>query len=185
MTGTKVAKKYANALFGLAVKAGTEQPVSDELVALGSAVEKDPRFLALLAAPQIPDGDKHQLVRAMLQGASQPIVQNLLLFLIDKGRAEFLLEIIADYGRRLDEKQGIAEATITSALPLSDEEVGKIVARLEEYSGKAVRHKLEVDPEILGGVIVIIGGEIIDHSVRHDLLRLRNELRAIKVYEAA
>jgi F-type H+-transporting ATPase subunit delta len=185
MIESRVARRYGHALFELACRAGVEQAVWDELVSLREVLRKDSRFLDLLAAPQIPDEDKRALAKAVLRGTSQQIITNVVLFLIDKRRAAYLLDIIEDYGKRLDERQGVVEAEITSAVPLTDDELGEIIARLERMSGKKVRHRLEVDPEILGGVIVIIGGEIIDHSVRHDLIRLRDTLRAVKVHEAA
>lgn len=185
MTESKISRRYGHALFNLAHAHSVEQSVWDDLVTLRHALGKDRRFLDLLAAPQIPDEDKHALVKNVLASVAQPMLRNFVLFLIDRRRADYLLDIIADYGQRLDELQGIAEARITSAVPLMDDELKTIIVRLERISGKTVRHHCEVDPAILGGVIVIIGGEIIDHSVRHDLMRLRDSLRAIKVHEAA
>ena len=185
MTESRIARRYGHALFELAHAAGDEQSVWDDLVTLRTALEKDRRFLALLAAPQVPDEDKRQLAQSVLTNVSQAILRNFVLFLIEKRRADYLLDIIADYSTRLDELQGVVEARITSAVPLADSELKTIIARLERMSGKTVRHRLEVDPGILGGVVVIIGGEIIDHSVRHDLTRLRDSLRAIKVHQAA
>jgi F-type H+-transporting ATPase subunit delta len=185
MTESKIARRYGHALFNLAHAQKVEQSVWDDLVTLRQALEKDPRFLGLLAAPQIPDEDKRTLTRSVLTGVAQPILRNFVLFLIDRRRSDYLLDIIADYGLRLDELQGVVAARITSAVPLTDDELKTIIVRLERISGKTVRHTLEVDPAILGGVIVIIGGEIIDHSVRHDLMRLRDSLRAIKVHQAA
>ncbi|MBI5869290.1 MAG: F0F1 ATP synthase subunit delta [candidate division Zixibacteria bacterium] len=185
MTGTRIAGKYATAIFGLARKAQAEPTVWADLVVLRDVLAKEPRFLEFLAAPQVPDEDKLTLVRTVLKDVSQPMVRDFVLFLVDKARADHLPEIIRLFGQMWDEAQGIVEATITSAVPLNDQERDRIVARLERISGKKVRHKLEVDPDILGGVVVLIGGEIIDHSVRHDLARLRDQLRSIKVHEAA
>ncbi|MEW5874934.1 MAG: ATP synthase F1 subunit delta [Candidatus Zixiibacteriota bacterium] len=185
MIGTRVAKKYATALFDLARKGGREQAVWEELSALHTALSKDRRLLDLLVAPQIPDGDKVRLVKAVLQSAAQDIVRNFVLFLLDKRRIDHLMEIIGLYRHLLDASMGIVEAKITSAVPLSEPEVRAIIARLERISQKKVRHDLQVDPKILGGVVVILGGEIIDHSVRHDLSRLRDQLRSITVHQAA
>jgi F-type H+-transporting ATPase subunit delta len=185
MTGTRIAKKYATALFGLARKSGAEQAIWADLVVLRDALSRQPRFLKFLAAPQVPDEEKLSVVRIVLHDVSQRIVRDFVLFLAGKARADHLPEIIRIFGQMWDEAQGIVEATITSAVPLDLQERDRIVSRLERISGKAVRHRLEIDPEILGGVIVIIGGEIIDHSVRHDLMRLRDQLRAIKVHAAA
>jgi len=185
MTGTRIARKYATALFGLARKAAAEQPIWADLVVLRDALGQEPRFLGFLAAPQIPDDEKRSLVRAVLQGVSQNTVRDFVLFLVDKARADHLQEIIRIFGKMWDEAQGIVEATITSAVPLEPQERDRIISRLERVSGRKVRYHLEIDPEILGGVVIIIGGEIIDHSVQHDLGRLRDQLRAIKVHEAA
>jgi len=185
MTDTRVARKYGHALFEIARRTDVIVPVWEELAALRTVCEQDKRFLAILAAPQIPDEDKRQLANAVLRSVSHPVVRHFVLFLIDKRRTDYLLEIIRDYSVRLDEHLGVVEATITSAVPLTEEELRDIIARLETLSNKTIRHKTVVDPEILGGVVVILGNEIIDHSVRHDLMRLRDQLLTLKVHLAA
>jgi F-type H+-transporting ATPase subunit delta len=181
---SRIAKKYATALFRLAHERKIEETVWSDLSALAEVFRVDRRLLKVIAAPQIPDEDKHQLVRAVLSGAHEAVL-NFMLFVIDKGRTEHIPRMIEIYGQLLDEERGIVEAEITSAVTLNEAEIGRIVQRLERLSGKKVRHRIQVDAEILGGVVVIIGGEIIDHSVRHDLYRLRDSLQALKVHEAA
>ena len=181
---SRVAKKYATALFLLARERKLEDTVWVDLSALGEVFKADRRLLKVIAAPQIPDEDKHKLVRTVLAGASEAVL-HFMLFVIDKGRTEHIPRIIEMYGQLLDEARGVVEADITSAVTLDDDEVSRIVQKLEKLSGKKVRHSVQVDPEILGGVIVIIGGEIIDQSVRHDLSRLRDSLSALKVHQAA
>ena len=181
---SRVAKKYATALFLLARERKIEDTLWADLSALGQVFKADRSLLKVIAAPQISDEDKHKLVRTVLTGAHEAVL-NFMLFVIDKGRTEHIPRIIEMYGQLLDELRGVVEAEITSAVPLKEDEVSRIAQRLERVSGKQVRHRLKVDPEILGGVIVIIGGEIIDQSVRHDLSRLRDSLSALKVHQAA
>jgi len=181
---SRVAKKYANALFLLARERKIEDVLWADLSALGQVFKADRSLLKVIAAPQIPDEDKHKLVRTVLAGAHEAVL-NFMLFAIDKGRTEHIPRIIEMYGQLLDEARGVVEAEITTAVALKDDEVTRIVQKLEKVSGKKVRHRVQVDPEILGGVIVIIGGEIIDQSVRHDLSRLRDSLSALKVHQAA
>lgn len=181
---SRIAKKYATALFLLARDRKIEDAVWADLSALGAVLKEDRRLLKVIAAPQIPDEDKHKLVRTVMAGAQEAVL-NFMLFVIDKGRTEHIPRIIEIFGQLLDEARGVVEAEITSAVPLKDDDIARIVQRLERVSGKKVRHRVRVDSEILGGVIVIIGGEIIDHSVRHDLLRLRESLQALKVHQAA
>ncbi len=181
---SRIAKKYATALFLLARDRKIEDAVWADLSALGAVLQEDRRLLKVIAAPQIPDEDKHRLVRSVMAGAQEAVL-HFMLFVIDKGRTEHIPRIIEIFGQLLDEARGVVEAEITSAVPLKDEEVARIIQRLERLSGKQVRHRVQIDPEILGGVVVIIGGEIIDHSVRHDLSRLRETLQALKVHQAA
>lgn len=185
MIESRVAKKYATALFALARSRGIEVGMREDLVALRHGLEKDRRLLDLLASPQISDEEKHAVARRVLAGSSQSVVVDFVLLLVDKARTEHLLRTIELFERLHDEAMGVVDATITSAVPLADGEVRDVVARLERVSGRTVHHHVEVDPAILGGVVVMIGGEIIDHSVRFDLSRLRDALRAVKVHQAA
>jgi|CXWL01.1.fsa_nt_gi F-type H+-transporting ATPase subunit delta len=184
MIESRIARKYATALFLLSRSQKQEDAVWSDLAALGEVLSADQRLLDVLAAPQISDEDKHTLVRAVLTGAHEMVVR-FVFFAIDKRRSEHLPRMIEVFGQLLDEARGVVEASITSAVPLSDSETSAILARLTKLTGKTVRHRLAVDERILGGVVVIVGGEIIDHSVRHDLSRLRDTLSAVKVHLAA
>ncbi|GAB4325440.1 MAG: F0F1 ATP synthase subunit delta [Candidatus Zixiibacteriota bacterium] len=185
MIDTRVAKKYGHALFELARRDDQILPVWEELSVLRDALQKDPRFLEVMAAPQIPDEDKDKLARAVLKNVDSAIVRNFVLFLIERRRTDYLLDIIHNYSVLLDDHIGVVEARITSAVPLTEHELRDIVDRLERMTRKTIRHKTVVDPDILGGVVVIVGNEIIDHSVRYDLSRLRDRLMTLKVHIAA
>lgn len=185
MIDTRVAKKYGHALFELARRDDQILPIWEELSALRDGLQRDPRFLEIMAAPQISDEDKDRLARAVLKSVDSAVVRNFVLFLIDKRRTDYLLDIIHDYSVLLDDHLGVVEAKITSAVPLTEQELKDIIARLERMTTKTIRHKTVVDPDILGGVVVIVGNEIIDHSVRHDLSRLRDQLMTLKVHLAA
>jgi F-type H+-transporting ATPase subunit delta len=185
MAENKVAKKYATALFRVACQTGIESVVWEDLAAINEALQKERRFLSFLASPQLSLEEKKGLVRALVGDKGQVAVRSFLLFLIDKGRTGLLERMIEIYRELLDAHEGVLDTLITSAVPLTPEEEKSLVQKLETMSGQRLRYRLEVDAEILGGVIVIMGGQIIDHSVRHDLSRLRDALRALKVHDAA
>jgi F-type H+-transporting ATPase subunit delta len=96
--------------------------------------------------------------------------------LVKRGRIEQLPRVAAEFARRDDERNGLIHATATSAAPLGAEEVRAIAARLEQLTGARVALETNVDPDILGGVVVRIGDRLIDGSVRGRLERLRNQL---------
>ena len=110
----RVAKKYATALFLLARERKIEEQVWADISVLGDVLKTDRRLLKVIAAPQIPDENKHELVRAVLAGAHEAVL-NFILFVIDKGRTENIPRMIDIYGQLLDEARGIVEAEITSA----------------------------------------------------------------------
>ena len=184
MIEARVAKRYAAALFALARRSGIERIVWDDLLVLREVLRDEPRLAAVLAAPQVSDRDKQRLLKAALADA-HPAVQGFVLLAVAKGRSAHFADIIEAYGHLLDEAMGIADAMITSAVPLAPSDVDRIVRRLAQMTGKTIRHTLMVDPAIMGGVVAVVGDEIIDHSVRNDLGRLRDRLRALKVHDAA
>ena len=101
---------------------------------------------------------------------------NLIGLLLRRGRIEELPRLAAEFRRLDDERQGITHATATSASPLTKDEVAALTKRLEQYTGGRIELDLEVDPSLLGGLVVRVGDRQIDGSVRSRLERLRNQL---------
>jgi len=106
---------------------------------------------------------------------SKPVL-NLIGLTLRRGRVEELPRIAAEFRRLDNARQGIVLATATSAAPLSQDEVRAVTARLEQLTGGRVELALEVDPDLLGGLVVRVGDRLIDGSVRGRLERLRNQL---------
>ena len=103
-------------------------------------------------------------------------VLNLVKLMLRRGRIEQLPQVAAEFRRLDNARQGIVPATATSATPLSQDEVRALVARLEQMTGARIELDLQVDPSLLGGLIVRVGDRMIDGSVRGRLERLRNQL---------
>lgn len=143
---------------------------------LASSIAADERTLEVLANPAIP-GDRRATVLTELLGQriSGPVL-NLIQLLLRRGRIEELPRVAAEFRRLDDERQGITHATATSAAALSPDEVRAITARLEQSTGGRIALDVEVDPSLLGGLVVRVGDRLIDGSVRGRLERLRNQL---------
>ena len=89
------------------------------------------------------------------------------------------VELVAvHFDRLLDRSRGIVAATVTSAAPLSPDEARAVGARVQAMTGKQVRLSATVDPDLIGGLIVRVGDQWIDASVRGRLERLRDQLVA-------
>jgi len=103
-------------------------------------------------------------------------IRNFLSLLIERNRLDLLGEITSTYERFLDEKLGIVQAHVTSALALDSAQQGAVTAKLQALTGKKVKMRVSVDPALIGGFIAEVGGTIYDGSIRQQLQTFRNSL---------
>jgi F-type H+-transporting ATPase subunit delta len=170
------AKRYAQAVFGLAKERGTLDRWLDDLAALNDLVS-DPRAAEVLASPAVPEAEKLNLVDRVLAGA-QPEARNLAHLLIQRRRISIVPELAQRYGAAVLEERGIVIAEVTTAEPLGPQEQEMVRTQLSRMVGKSVQLRLNTDPSIIGGVIARVGDRLIDGSVINQLRRLRARLAA-------
>jgi F-type H+-transporting ATPase subunit delta len=169
------ARRYAEAAFQVAERDGTFETWRSELDAAVS-VAGDERALRVLANPAIPEERRAEALTALIGGqVSQPVL-NPIQMLLRRGRIEELPRVAAEFRRLDDARQGITHATVTSAAPLTSDEVTALTERLEQSTGGRITLHVEVDASLLGGLIVRLGDRMIDGSVRGRLERLRTRL---------
>jgi len=171
------ARRYAEAAFQIADRDGTLDAWLKDLET-AAAVLGDADIARLLANPAIPFDDREQIVNQILGKRVSEKARNLVLLLVRRGRSELLPRVAAEYRRLYDRREGIVEATVTSATPLDKDELAAIRSRIGELTSGKVEMTANVDPSILGGVIIQLGDQLIDGSVRGRLERLRNQLAA-------
>jgi F-type H+-transporting ATPase subunit delta len=172
---TTAARRYAEAAFEVAVRDGTLDDWRRELDSAAAGLG-DEAVTRGLMNPAIPLDAREQLVRQALGDRASRSVINLLLLLLRRGRLDLVPRVAAEFARLDDRRLGITHATATSADPLGSGEVTALTSRLEQLTGGRVALDLEVDPSIIGGLIVRVGDRLIDGSVRGRLERLRNRL---------
>jgi F-type H+-transporting ATPase subunit delta len=114
-------------------------------------------------------------VAAIGPEVSRPVL-NLIILLLRRGRIELLPRVAEEFARLDDLRNHIIHATATSAAPMGPDEVRALTTRLGELTGGRVELATDVDPAILGGVVVRLGDRLIDGSVRGRLERLRSKL---------
>ncbi|CAN5607207.1 F0F1 ATP synthase subunit delta [soil metagenome] len=169
------ARRYAEAAFEFGLRDGTVERWRTELESAASVVG-DERALSALANPSIPFEQRSVAVAALLKGIASDQAQNLVLLLLRRGRIEELSRVAAEFRRLDDRRQGIIHATATSASELTPDEVRALTQRLEQSTGGRIALDVQVDPSLLGGLVVRVGDRLIDGSVRGRLERLRNQL---------
>ena len=171
------ARRYAEAAFEFALRDGTVATWRSDLEKAASVID-DERVARHLSNPAAPLEERASVVDRVLGRAVSRPVLNLIQLQLRRGRIEQLPQV-ADEFRRLDNlRQGITEATATTAAELTPAEVEALTKRLEQFTGGRVELDVTVDPSLLGGLVVRVGDRLIDGSVRGRLERLRNRLVA-------
>jgi len=138
--------------------------------------ESDP-LRRVLENPSIPGNGKRAVLDAITQrlGTTRQ-VRNFVAVLIDHRRLPLFSEILKQLEQELDERQGLAEAQVSSARQLSDPEKQMLEAEITKMTGKRVRARYEQDASLLGGAVVQVGSTIYDGSVKGQLERIREQL---------
>ena len=172
--------QYANALADVAFEQGAAEPTLKQLADFHAAFAVSPELRNALASPAVPVEAKHGVIEkiAMRIGAGK-IIRNFLFLIADHHRTHILPEIVAAFESAVRQRQGIAEAEISSAIELSAAQKKRFTQTLERITGKKIEANYSLDPALLGGAVVRVGDTIYDGSVRNSL----NEMRARLVAE--
>jgi F-type H+-transporting ATPase subunit delta len=168
-------RRYAEAAFEVATRDDAIEAWRAELD-VAAAMVADERLARALANPAIPFEKRLGLAKATFGKVVSGPVLNLIGLMIRRGRIEELPRIAAEFRRLDNARQGITLATATSAAPLTPDEIQAVTERMEQFTGGRVELEVQVDPSLLGGLVVRVGDQLLDGSVRGRLERLRNQL---------
>jgi F-type H+-transporting ATPase subunit delta len=173
-----LAGRYASALFDLARDERQIDAVERSLGALRQTLVDSRDFAELVASPLV---DREQAGRAFAAVAQSlnldPITGNFLAVLARNGRKGQLLPVIRAFRRLAADHRGETTAEVISAHPLNDDQVAQLKAQLRTRAGRDVSIDAQVDPSILGGIVVKLGSQMIDASIRTKLNRLATAMK--------
>jgi F-type H+-transporting ATPase subunit delta len=170
-----IARRYAKALFGLAIEKGRIEAWSDGLLALGKAVDASPELRDVLQNPAYTREARSAIVAKIVPLDAEPAA--LLQLLGERNRLAGLAAIAAAFRELADAELGRLRAKVTSAVPLDDAAVLAIAEKLSAATKKKVLVERAVDPAILGGVVAQVGSVVYDGSLRTQLEDLRSALK--------
>ncbi len=176
-------RRYARALLDVAVKAPCGPAgVRERLATSAALLAQLPEARAFLTHPGVPRQRKEALVNGVLgETEGHEPVARLVWLLIDRQRLSLLPAIEEAFIAEWNKQRGVAEATVTSAVPLSDAQTSALRAALAAASRLSIELTAAVDPELGGGLVVKIGGRTLDGTVRGRLRMLREHLRQAAV----
>ncbi len=176
MKGSRVAKRYAIALFEGAKEQQLLETVEEQLKVLDATYEEVEAFRQLIDSPVISNEEKLKVADQLFAKKLHPFVLNFLKLLIRKNR-EMLLPGIVDYfNELLDEHRGILRGVVYTVVPMTDEQLNALNERLNAMTGKTVVLTQQVDASLIGGFVVQIKDMVIDNSIRHQLEKLKERL---------
>jgi F-type H+-transporting ATPase subunit delta len=170
-----VATTYAEALYQAAADKDAVDQVASDLNALAEALGADSDVARVLNNPKVDSRAKKAALGA-LAGTAHPLTINLLQVLVDRGRLEELPAVAQAFAERVASAEGRLAVEVTTAIPLVDDLRAKVVERIREQTGKTPEITERVDPDIIGGLVLRVGGVVTDASVRGRLNGLRRTI---------
>ncbi|MDR0816572.1 MAG: F0F1 ATP synthase subunit delta [Desulfovibrio sp.] len=180
MTGTVVARRYANAIFALGKKDGDKALTrhGECLAALGEMLAASPALAMTFKSPVVGTEEKKAVLDKLLARLeADSVMHNFCFLLADKERLACLRDIAACYGKLLDAAKGVIRGRLTTAVSLSAEKRAAIKADIEKKSGVCIELTFAVDKDILGGAVFKMGDRVLDASLRAQLGILRDTFK--------
>jgi len=173
---SRVAKRYARALFEFALDNNQLESAAADLDLLDAALRDSPEFRRLIDSPVISNQAKQAAFSALFKDRLQADTFKFVSFLIAKNREAVLPDIVAEFRDLLDEHRGILRGEVSSVMPLSELQLHNLKERLNRLTGKNVLITQHTDPNLLGGLVVRIRDTVYDASLRNKLEKLRQSL---------
>ena len=168
---------YAKALLGASEKSGNTDEVLAELDSLIREVfDRSPQLEAMLTSPRVPLESKEQLLDRAFRDKVTPQLLNFLKVIVSRGRFESLRAVNAAARRLYNQLRGRVEVRLTTAQPVDAAIRELIVTKLRASLGQEIELQTQVDPELIGGLVIRIGDTVYDGSLANQLQRLSEDL---------
>jgi ATP synthase F1 delta subunit len=171
-----IAAVYATALYTLAAEQGVVDAIRSEVEELARQAETNPTFAAFLSSAAVDDDDRERSLDKMFRGRLSDLVLNTLQVMNRHGRTGLLGALLRTLVLRIEAARGQVEATATSVAELTAEEQAEVLRVAAALSGQQPLIEYRVDPAILGGLVLQIGGWRYDRSLRRQLAGLQGRL---------
>jgi F-type H+-transporting ATPase subunit delta len=170
-----LARRYAKALFSLALERNLLDKTRGELHRFAALLEENSEFADFFRSPENSRAAKREAVERALQDRYSALFFNFLLLIIQKGRYGIIAEIVRAFNDLYDRHHRRGRALAITAVPMDTKIADDLRHRLSKSLSMEVELENQVDPGILGGLVLNIDGKVMDGSIKHQLERLRAE----------
>jgi F-type H+-transporting ATPase subunit delta len=177
-TVSGVAERYASALFELARDEGKLDAVATDLDAFRAMLDESEDLTRLVRSPVFTSEEQSRAVTAVLDKAGiKGLAANLIKVAAANRRLFAVPDMIVGYRQKLAKERGEISASVTSAEPLSESQIGAVKAALKDAMGKDVLLDEKVDPALIGGLVIQVGSRMIDTSLRTKLNAMKYAMK--------
>ena len=171
----EIAQVYARSLFEVASERGVIDDVREQLGQFADALHENRDVAIFFFSPYFSTDEKKEGLERMISDA-EPTFMNFLEALVERHRMPAIFRIRAEYESRWDEVHHVLPVHLTSAVNLDEATVRSIGERVGEQTHMEVELSSEVNPDILGGIVLRVGNFVLDASIRNRLNQLRKQV---------
>ena len=171
----EIARVYAEALFDVAEQKEKLDRIREELGQFADALEGDRELQVFFFSPYFSSAEKREGIEKAVLDADPEFV-NFLELLVEKHRMPVIFRIRRQFDDLWKQANRKLDVTVTSAIDLDPEVVGRIGSEIEEQTGQSVDLSSRVDDAILGGIVLQVGNMVLDASIRNRLEKLRKSV---------
>jgi F-type H+-transporting ATPase subunit delta len=171
----EIAAVYARSLFEVAKEQGKLDEVRQQLGEFADAMEADRELQVFFFSPYFSTQEKQDGLDRAVTGADETII-NFLKLLIENHRMPVIFRVRRGYDELWEQENKLLPVQVTSAVELDQSTVKQIGDRIAEQTGQKVDLSANVEPDILGGIVVRVGNQVLDASIRNRLEQLRKQV---------
>lgn len=181
MSIAEIAVRYSQALFNLESSLEGREKLLDDLEKFLIALKPCSKCFIFFSSPIINLERKEEIIKKILRDYPNEKLIAFLCTLLAKRRFRYLAEIVEEFRKKVNEERKVQDARLITAVPVEEAIKSELVRKLEKKYQKRILIKEEVNPQLIGGGILIVGNEMIDFSVRNRLENLKEDLSAVTV----
>ncbi|MBN2260198.1 MAG: F0F1 ATP synthase subunit delta [Clostridiales bacterium] len=176
-----VAMTYSQALFEFALESDSINSINEEFKFVAETFKEYHDFLELFKTPKLSVDERKKIITDIFESKISTGMLNFLFIILDKQRANEIINIYDEFNLLTDEYFGIVQAYVKSVKVLDEAEKKDLIEQLNLLTGKKVRLKTSIDPDIIGGLYIKIGDRVIDGSIKNKLNVIKENLNQIIV----
>ena len=176
-----VVNRYATALFEIAKEQGAMTKFKEEASMICHILDGEPEYINLLSHPSVIEEQKLELIREAFGNKVADEFIGLMELIIKKSRTEYLIGILKKFIEMAKVEEGLLKGTVTSAMPLTNQQIAQIKANLEQGTGKTIELDVVVDTSLIGGLIVRVGDKVVDGSIKGQMDTLKSQLNNLRL----